>query len=286
MRLTPDGRCRERVGATSVARLARPLPTRSPDLERAARRRTVSLGARTRWPRAEVLDEVVERVLAGPAGSTRSSRCSATPMSPRSWSTATVRCGSSGAARSSDRRAAGGSRPCTSSSNGSSRRSACASTERARWSTLGLPDGSRVNVVVPPLAVDGPCITIRRFGARRDPAARACAARVAESVSPGRCGDAATSSSAAAPARARPRCSTRWPRPSPAASGSSRSKTPPSSACPATHVVRLEARPANADGLGAVTVRDRSSATRCACDPTASSSARCGAARRSTWCRR
>ncbi|HEV7719807.1 MAG TPA: ATPase, T2SS/T4P/T4SS family, partial [Iamia sp.] len=29
-----------------------------------------------------------------------------------------------------------------------------------------LPDGSRVHVVVPPLAVDGPCITIRRFGAR------------------------------------------------------------------------------------------------------------------------
>ena len=30
-----------------------------------------------------------------------------------------------------------------------------------------LPDGSRVNVVVPPLAVDGPCISIRRFGAER-----------------------------------------------------------------------------------------------------------------------
>jgi pilus assembly protein CpaF len=29
-----------------------------------------------------------------------------------------------------------------------------------------LADGSRVNVVVPPVAVDGPCITIRRFGAR------------------------------------------------------------------------------------------------------------------------
>lgn len=29
-----------------------------------------------------------------------------------------------------------------------------------------LPDGSRVHVVVPPVAVDGPCITIRRFGAR------------------------------------------------------------------------------------------------------------------------
>jgi pilus assembly protein CpaF len=30
-----------------------------------------------------------------------------------------------------------------------------------------LPDGSRVNAVVPPLAVDGPCLTIRRFVARR-----------------------------------------------------------------------------------------------------------------------
>ncbi|MFN8122545.1 MAG: ATPase, T2SS/T4P/T4SS family [Thermoleophilia bacterium] len=29
-----------------------------------------------------------------------------------------------------------------------------------------LPDGSRVNVVIPPLAVDGPAVTIRRFGAR------------------------------------------------------------------------------------------------------------------------
>jgi pilus assembly protein CpaF len=32
-----------------------------------------------------------------------------------------------------------------------------------------LPDGSRVNVIVPPLAVDGPCITIRRFGTRPIP---------------------------------------------------------------------------------------------------------------------
>jgi len=29
-----------------------------------------------------------------------------------------------------------------------------------------LADGSRVNAVVPPLALDGPCLTIRRFGAR------------------------------------------------------------------------------------------------------------------------
>jgi pilus assembly protein CpaF len=34
-----------------------------------------------------------------------------------------------------------------------------------------LADGSRVNVVIPPLAVDGPALSIRRFGARRpDPA--------------------------------------------------------------------------------------------------------------------
>src|SRR5581483_11342051 len=30
-----------------------------------------------------------------------------------------------------------------------------------------LPDGSRVNAVIPPLAVDGPLLSIRRFG--RDP---------------------------------------------------------------------------------------------------------------------
>src|SRR6185369_5749134 len=30
-----------------------------------------------------------------------------------------------------------------------------------------LADGSRVNVVIPPLAIDGPLVSIRRFGARR-----------------------------------------------------------------------------------------------------------------------
>src|ERR1700683_3017478 len=27
-----------------------------------------------------------------------------------------------------------------------------------------LPDGSRVNAIIPPLAVDGPCLSLRRFG--------------------------------------------------------------------------------------------------------------------------
>jgi pilus assembly protein CpaF len=29
-----------------------------------------------------------------------------------------------------------------------------------------LPDGSRVNAIIPPLAIDGPCVSIRRFGSR------------------------------------------------------------------------------------------------------------------------
>jgi pilus assembly protein CpaF len=37
-----------------------------------------------------------------------------------------------------------------------------------------LPDGSRVHIVVPPLAVDGPCITIRRFVVRALPLAALC----------------------------------------------------------------------------------------------------------------
>jgi pilus assembly protein CpaF len=39
--------------------------------------------------------------------------------------------------------------------------------ELAPMADARLPDGSRVNVVIPPLAVDGPVISIRRFGAVR-----------------------------------------------------------------------------------------------------------------------
>ncbi len=43
-----------------------------------------------------------------------------------------------------------------------------------------LLDGSRVNVVIPPLAIDGPCITIRRFGARAIGLHELCPPGVAE----------------------------------------------------------------------------------------------------------
>ena len=46
------------------------------------------------------------------------------------------------------------------------------------------------------------------------------------------------------------------------------------------HVAGWKRRPANVEGKGAVTQRDCSCATRCACAPTASSSARNAAARR------
>jgi pilus assembly protein CpaF len=43
-----------------------------------------------------------------------------------------------------------------------------------------LPDGSRVHVVLPPLAIDGPVVAIRRFGAATVPLARFCAPPVAD----------------------------------------------------------------------------------------------------------
>src|SRR5262245_59284024 len=43
-----------------------------------------------------------------------------------------------------------------------------------------LPDGSRVHVVLPPLAVDGPAVTIRRFGAAAIPLGEFCSPGVAD----------------------------------------------------------------------------------------------------------
>jgi Flp pilus assembly CpaF family ATPase len=44
--------------------------------------------------------------------------------------------------------------------------SAAASTKPARWSTPALQDGSRVNAIIPPAALDGPAMSIRRFGSK------------------------------------------------------------------------------------------------------------------------
>ena len=97
----------------------------------------------------------------------RSSRCCAIRRSTSCSSAARRRCGSS---------AAGGSRRPTC---GSAARPSCATSIERILAPLGrradeaeplcdarLPDGSRVNVVLPPLALDGPLLTIRRFRPR------------------------------------------------------------------------------------------------------------------------
>ncbi len=118
-----------------------------------------------------------------------------------------------------------------------------------------LPDGSRVHAVVRPLAVDGPCLTIRRFGTR--PVA------LVEVATPG----TAALLDWAVRARANLVVS----------GGAGAGKTTLLNALaasipdgervvtiedaaelrlPGPHVVRLEARPASTDGVGEVRIRD------------------------------
>lgn len=118
-----------------------------------------------------------------------------------------------------------------------------------------LPDGSRVNVVVPPLAVDGPCITIRRFAALTLPLDAFCpdvhlvdalvgAVRGRLTVLVvGGTGAGKTTLLGALAAHVPP---------------GERLVTVEDTAelrLPGDHVVRLEARPANAEGVGAVSIR-------------------------------
>ncbi len=123
-----------------------------------------------------------------------------------------------------------------------------------------LADGSRVNVVVPPLAVDGPAISIRRFGLKR----------------PGP-DELRASGSLPAPAAAVLEAAVRARRTVLVSGGTGSGKTTLLNAVSAwiapaervitiedaaelqlrqPHVVRLESRPASVEGRGEVTVRD------------------------------
>ncbi|HZQ28106.1 MAG TPA: CpaF family protein [Acidimicrobiales bacterium] len=118
-----------------------------------------------------------------------------------------------------------------------------------------LPDGSRVHAVLPPLAIDGPCLTIRRFTVRALELSDFCPPPVAALL----------------------RVAVRERRNVLVAGATSSGKTsllnalaaeiPPGQRIvtveeaaelrlPQEHVVRLEARPANAEGVGAVRVRE------------------------------
>ncbi len=118
-----------------------------------------------------------------------------------------------------------------------------------------LADGSRVHAVVRPLAVDGPCLTIRRFGARPvaldevsspgtagllDWAVRA-RANIVVSGGAG-AGKTTLLNALAASVPARERVVT--------------IEDAAELRLPGEHVVRLEARPASSEGAGEVRIRD------------------------------
>ncbi len=117
-----------------------------------------------------------------------------------------------------------------------------------------LPDGSRVNVIVPPLALDGPCITIRRFGARRVPLGALCPPGVADLLAwaiAARANILVSGGTGAGKTTLLNALGALLP-------ASERLVTVEDTAelrLPGPHVVRLEARPATADGVGATTIR-------------------------------
>jgi len=118
-----------------------------------------------------------------------------------------------------------------------------------------MPDGSRVHVVLPPLAVDGPYVAVRRFAAVTLPLSRFCAPPVAEllvqAVADGRnlvvCGGTGAGKTTFLNALCQH---------VPAGERVVTVEDAAELRLPGDHVVRLEARPATPDGLAAVTVRD------------------------------
>src|SRR4051794_38036958 len=118
-----------------------------------------------------------------------------------------------------------------------------------------LADGARVHAIVPPLAVDGPCLTIRRFATRPFPLDAFAGGQVvkllqrlvdhrANIVVSGATGAGKTTllNTLAGAIDRQERIIT--------------IEDAAELRLSAPHVVRLEARPANADGMGAVTIRD------------------------------
>ena len=118
-----------------------------------------------------------------------------------------------------------------------------------------LPDGSRVHVAMPPLAVDGPYLTVRRFAARTLPVAAFADADVADllvdAVRARRNLVVVGGTGAGKTTLLNALCQH--------LAGGERVVTVEDAAelrLPGEHVVRLESRPASPDGLPAVTIRE------------------------------
>lgn len=123
------------------------------------------------------------------------------------------------------------------------------------WVDARLADGSRVNVVVPPVAVDGVTITIRRFAASRLPLSAFGSAGLAElltSLVGGHVTLLVVGGTGAGKTTLLNTLGSAIP-------ASTRVITIEDTAelqLSGPHVVRLEARPANREGLGEVTIRE------------------------------
>jgi pilus assembly protein CpaF len=118
-----------------------------------------------------------------------------------------------------------------------------------------LPDGSRVHVVLAPLAVDGTSVTVRRFSARPISLAELCPPGVAELLAwavAARCNIVVSGGTSAGKTTLLNALGACLPPTERIVTVEDAAEL----ALPGDHVVRLEARRPTPDGLGAVTVRD------------------------------
>jgi hypothetical protein len=151
-----------------------------------------------------------------------------------------------------------------------------------------LPDGSRVNAVVPPVAVDGALLSIRKFSKRRSTSSGWW--RWATMPRLRRDGARAVACPAQHPDLRRHRLRQDHPaqRHEPAIGAGERMITIEDAAelqLQQPHVARMETRPPNIEGKRRDPPARAGARTPCACGPTGSSSARSAPARPSTCCR-
>jgi pilus assembly protein CpaF len=119
-----------------------------------------------------------------------------------------------------------------------------------------LPDGSRLHAVIPPLAVDGPCVTIRRFAAQPIRLDEFGVTPVEEAFLRAMVEAGWNLLIAGATSAGKTTLLNALSRAIPAHDRIVTIEETAELRLAQRHVVRLEARPANSEGVGAVTVRD------------------------------